>query len=141
MKKYIDWLECRVCGNKDPIEITTDSGDDSPYRLYEGDVAKCENCDATGEVFVIENWGEPLAEVHWDNRRKINKLADLCIEASGRSPEDVHYDMELCLSSDSIVIRKIIDHKQTDMAVSSACEAGADYLINWIYAQEAKVTM
>ena len=138
MKKYIDWIECRVCGSKDFVEITTKSGDDNPHRLYEGDVAKCEKCDATGEVFVIENWGEPVAEIHWNNKNKMHKLIDLCIEASGGCPDDVHYEVDFNLSSDSIVVRKVIDHNQVDMAVSSACDSGADCLMNWIYTQEAK---
>lgn len=138
MKKYIDWINCKVCESKEPIEITTDKDDDSQWRLYEGDIAKCESCGATGTVFVVDCCYEPIAEVHWDNRSKINKLIDLCIKSSGHNPSDTVYDIEVHLSSDSIIVRKVVDHEQVDIAVSSTSDTGVDYLMSWVCSQNEK---
>lgn len=70
--------------------------------------------------------------------RGINNLVDLCIELAGPKPQDLHYELDICTASDSLVVRKMLNNEQVDVQVSSLCDSGAAFLINWIYTEEAK---
>ncbi len=67
MIKHIDWLFCDKCNGKSPIEITTDHNDDSLKICYEGDMAKCQDCGATGEIYVEGSDNPPTAHVIWSD--------------------------------------------------------------------------
>lgn len=70
--------------------------------------------------------------------KKINELVDLCIELAGSKPEDLHYELDIRTASDSLTVRKILNNEAIDLEVSSICNEGAEFLIDWIHAEEAK---
>lgn len=70
--------------------------------------------------------------------RGVNNLVDLCIELAGANPQDLHYELDICTASDSLVVRKMLNSEQIDVQVSSLCDSGAAFLISWIYAEEAR---